>query len=212
MVHAMEFQGQLRRADGRPAEPGTYDLAFGLHGDPDASRALWDEVVRGVAVDEDGGFRTVLGAGNALRAEHFDGSPRFLSVRIVRGGRREAELSGRVPVLGVVVQLGEEVRALAERLDAAERARDRATRTARRVRALRRRILSMESGEGPIGALHARIGSLEARLARLEGPEGRLTRLEDELEDIVGPDGDLVDLSERIAAIETSGRRDRAPG
>jgi hypothetical protein len=127
MVHAIEFHGRLCDAEGGPARAGRYDLDFALHVSPDGGTALWEEEVRGVAVAADGSFRTVLGAGSALRAELFDGSPRYLAVRLA---------------------------------------------------------------------------ALEARVARLDGTAGRVARLEDEMEDIVGPDGDLVDLTERLDAIE----------
>jgi hypothetical protein len=50
--------------------------------------------------------------------------------------------------------------------------------------------------------LGARVDALEARLGRLDTDEGRVAHLEDELEDIVGPDGDLIDLLERIEELE----------
>lgn len=212
MVHAMEFHGRLRRADGRPADPGVVDLVFGLFASPDGGAPLWEEEVRDVRIGPEGEYHTVLGDLNALRPALFDGSTRYLAVRVVRGGRREAELSDRVPVLGLVVALGDEVRRIDGRVAAVEAGGEAQVRTAKRVRVLRRRIRRLEAGEGPIAPLLERIAALEARLARLDGAEGRVARLEDELEDIVGPDGDLVDLTERIEALEKSGRSGRGAG
>lgn len=212
MVNAMEFRGRLRRADGCPADAGVYGLVFGLHASPDDAGALWEEELRDVHVGTDGEYDVVLGVGNALRAFHFDGSIRYLSVRTVRAGRREAEMSDRVPVIALAITVAEETRRLADRLGAVEAKASDAGENRRRVRILRRRIRRLEAGDGPTAALSARIAALEARLARLDGLEGRVVRLEDELEDIVGPDGDIVDLDERVAALEKGGRKARAPG
>ncbi len=204
MVHAIEFHGRLCRADGRPANPGSYDLAFGLHTSREGSTTLWEDEVHGVPVAAGGYYHTVLGTGNALRPHLFDGSPRYLSVRVVREGRKDEELSERVPVLGVLLTVAESVRALDARVSLLEAGGEDpgANLVTRRMRSLRRRLRRLEAGEGALAPVLARLASIETRLARLDGQEGRVTRIEDELEDIVGPDGDIVDLTERMDAIE----------
>jgi hypothetical protein len=48
----------------------------------------------------------------------------------------------------------------------------------------------------------ARLDLLEKRTERLDGPSGRVFRLEDEMEDLVGPDSDIVDLTERLEELD----------
>jgi hypothetical protein len=204
MVNAIELHGRLCRADGRPANPGTYDLQFRLHGAPTGDAMLWTEDVRAVAVAPGGYYHVVLGLDEPLKPGSFDGRPRFLSVRVLREGRAGEELGDRIPLLGVLLTLGDGVRRLEARIAALEDSKggSKERRLLRRTRVLRKRVERLESGEGPLPAVVARLAALEARVARLDGEEGRVARLEDEVEDIVGPDGDLVDLSERLSALE----------
>ena len=46
---------------------------------------------------------------------------------------------------------------------------------------------------------------MDLRLARLDGEEGRVAHLEDEIEDVTGSDGDLIDILERLERIEGVG-------
>ena len=64
-----------------------------------------------------------------------------------------------------------------------------------------RRIEAVE-GELESSDLALRVQDLVERLRRLDGEEGRLIHIEDELEDLIGTDGDVVDLNERMDRIE----------
>lgn len=207
MVHAIEFHGRLCRADGRPANPGAYDLRFRLHASRDGEASLWEDEVRGVPVAPGGYYHTVLGTGNALRPQLFDGSPRFLGVQVLRDGRPDEEIGDRVPVLGFLLKVAEGLHEVQGRVAALEAKAppeglpDAAT-VVKRIRSLRRRVQRMEVGESGLVGIHVRLAEIEKRLVRLDGEDGRVSRIEDELEDIVGPDGDVVDLVERMDALE----------
>lgn len=208
VVHTIEFHGRLCRADGRPANPGTYDLLFSLYDGREAERTLWDEAVTEIPVAAGGFYHVVLGLRVALRAELFKEVPRYLGVRVIRGGRPAEEIGDRVPVLATDLRLAASHAAVEARLAALEAGgagkRDAALtgKMRRRVVLLHRRLRRLEGGGGPLAGLSARIAGLEERLARLDGEEGRVVHIEDELEDIVGPDGDVVDLNERMDRLE----------
>lgn len=202
MVHSIEFHGRLCRAHEPPADPGVYDLLFRLHPAPGDDTVLWEDEVRAISVAPGGYYHVVLGDRNALEASLFDGSPRYLSVHVLREGRRTEEAADRVPLLGLLVQLSDTVARIEGRLTGLEATRAGDTVARRRTRLLRRRLFRLEHGETGFAGLGARIAALESRLSRLDGESGRLGRIEDELEDLVGPDGDVADLDARLCRIE----------
>lgn len=207
MVHTIEFHGRLSRADGRPANPGTYDLDFRLHDTADAITALWREEARDVAVAAGGFYHVILGFGTPLHPRLFASGPKFLSCSIARGARSGEEMGERVALLGATLRLEATVADLDARLAALEIERQAVPALdgaliRRRLVSLRRRQRRLEGGGGVIGVLLTRLAALEQRVQRIDGDDGRLDRLEDELEDLVGPDGDVVDLDERMVAIE----------
>ncbi len=210
MGQAIEFHGRIGRGDGR-LSAGRLDLVFRLFPARDGNGALWEEAHAGVAVAPTGSFHVVLGLRRPLHADIFGDGPRWLGV-CINDGQAVTEASERVPVLGTQVQLAEAVSQLAERLDrldgpvnlpAAEKVDAEARR---RVIKLHRRLRAIEHGGGIFGPLAARVSTHEARLGRLDDEEhGRVIRIEDELEDVVGPDGDIIDLIERVEALERGG-------
>ncbi|MBM4368895.1 MAG: hypothetical protein FJ102_21955 [Deltaproteobacteria bacterium] len=207
MGQAIEFHGRIGRGDGR-LSAGRLDLVFRLFPGRDGDGPLWEEAHAGVPVAPTGAFHVVLGLRRPLHAEIFGEAPRWLGV-CINDGHAVSEAGERVPVLGTQVQLAEAVAQLAERLDrldgpvslpAAEKVDAEARR---RVIKLHRRLRAIERGGGIFGPLAARVSTHEARLHRLDDDEhGRVIRIEDELEDIVGPDGDIIDLIERVEALE----------
>jgi hypothetical protein len=88
-------QGRLLDADGAPRN-GTVDLSFALYGAPSGGAAVWDELHEDVALS-DGFYAVVLGEVDPFGAAVFDGSTRYLGVRV----GAEPELGPRTPVLSV---------------------------------------------------------------------------------------------------------------
>lgn len=215
MYTLIEFHGRLSRSDKRPANPGRYDLQFQLHPSADGNATLWSESLKGVDVAPGGFYYVTLGQRSSLSASLFANGPRWLSVRVVAGGKRSEEHSSRVPVLGQIVCLGDLVHQLEGRVQQIEGAlqgiNPRGSRREGGVPPLREwaedladRVRTLEEQGG--GAPGGQIEQLLLRLDAIDGEEGRLTRIEDELDDIVGTDGDLIDLNERMDLLE-----ERAP-
>lgn len=217
MARGIQFQGRLSRRDKRPANPGRYDLFFSLHPDPDSNRVLWSETIRGVEVMPGGFYYVVLGLKQPLNADLFSDGPRFMAVQVLRKGRPEGEHGARVPLLANELRL-------AERLGRCEEALARATELqvkpsdethdeildklprllshlTERVEELRTRVDALANAEHTT-QVETRLAHLERRITELDADGGRLDRIEDELEDLVGPDGDVVDLNERMDRIE----------
>lgn len=202
MVHAIEFGGRLCRPDGRPAPQGRVDLCFCLHPSEVSRAVLWEEVHRGVYVGATGGFAVALGSSSPLDPAFFEAGPLFVSVRPFRDERAGDELYERLVLGGLALQPIQAIADLEARVDSVEGRSHAVAVALRRTRVLRRHVRNLERGSGPFLGLNTRIEAVEARLARLDAEEGRVAHLEDELEDIVGPDGDLIDLLERIEALE----------
>lgn len=212
MYTLIEFHGRLSRSDKRPANPGRYDLLFQLHPSADGNATLWSENLRGIDVAPGGFYYVTLGQKAPLSSTLF-AAPRWLSVRVIVGGKRSDEHSSRVPMLGQVVCLGELVQQLDARVQSLESALstlDAGRRGGREQSPGARlrdwaedvggRLATLEA-EG--GAPHStQVAELVLRLEAIDGEDGKLTRIEDEIEDIVGKDGDLVDLNERMDALE----------
>ncbi len=211
MASLIEFHGRLfrvgssvepvRTAQGRrierTADPGLYDLRIALHAGRDDSVALWSEAHDDVPVAVGGFFGVVLGEREPVPAGLFDGTPRWLSATGL--GDNLDVLSARVPLLGHAVRVYEQLTALTARVNDLEAL---LVRSARRETNLNRRLKRIEQGKGVLAGIISRATSLDTRVTRLDGTEGRVTRLEDEVEDVVGPDGDLIDIIERLERIE----------
>jgi hypothetical protein len=214
LVEAIEFHGRLQRSDGRPVNPGRYDLLFRLHTGLADDGATWTEQINDVAVAAGGFFHVVLGRQHPIRAQLFDHGGTWLSVQVVRDGRPAGEVGERIPLSGGIVRLGAAVAELERqvadlgggetiRLPTAPAPADEDLQLLRRrTLKLHRRLQALEAGRGAVGTVGDRVAELESRLLRVDGEDGRVMRIEDELEDIVGPDGDVVDLLERMDRIE----------
>lgn len=209
MTTLVEFHGRLSRSDKRPANPGRYDLLFQLHPTGEGAAVLWSETLKGVDVAPGGFYYVILGLKAPLSAGLFTSTPRWLSVRVIASGKKADEHSSRVPILGTGVALAEQVQSIEGRLAQLEHvlsgAESRSGRGTGRLRdwldELTTRLSTLESRlqdeESP-----RQVAEILRRLEEIDGEEGRLTRMEDELEDIVGPDGDIVDLNERMDRLE----------
>lgn len=212
VAHVIEFRGRLARSDGKDVAAGHFDLRFRLHLAREGAAHVWEERHAGVHVSNGGSYAVLLGGDEELDAAYFV-EPRWLGVYLDRGGVL-AEVGDRVPLSGATVRLCEQVRAINARMDANDAMQgsvggggsghDAVDASARkRVLKLHRRLRRIEHGGGVVSALDARLRDVESRLTRLDdGEGGRVLRLEDELEDIVGQDGDIIDILERIEAIE----------
>lgn len=206
MGQLLEFQGRLCRTDGREVAAGRVDLRFRLHLAADGPGHVWEERHTGVRLAAGGGYSVLLGESEPLDAETF-AAPRWVGVYVERE-ETLVEVGERVVCTGAALRLAAAVAALTARLEAAERpsplvgaAVDGAARV--RIVKLHRRLRRLEHGGGTLADVRAALRALEARVARLDDEErGRVLRLEDEVEDLVGPDGDLVDLLERVEALE----------
>ncbi len=220
----LEFHGRLSRSDKRPANPGAYSLLFQLHGQSRTGakrdKVYWQETLEGVQVSPGGFYRVVLGAAEPLPSKIFTPGPRWMSVQVIRSGRLDAENGARIPVLGHELALQTELHRISRRLDKLEAAlalinssSSRVDSFHTRMRRIMEAVESLDSRiseiEDPtiIDALVRRLEALTLRLDEVDRDEGRLDRLELEVEDLVGPDGDVVDLNERMDRVEG-----KAPG
>jgi len=218
MQGRFEFHGRLCRSDKRPANPGQYHLQFQLHGQPRDSqrdKLYWEEVIEKVEVVPGGFYRVVLGQSVPIEPVVFSRGVRWMSVRVVRAGKLDEEHGVRVPVVGHAFRLYASLGKLGSRLEDVEaRAQELAstspkveqfqTRVNRIVEALEgvhARLVPLEAAT-ELNAVIRRVESLTDRLDAIDRDDGRLDRLELELEDIIGPDGDVVDLNERMDRVE----------
>ncbi len=88
--HVVWFNGTFRPADGQPIAP-VETVTLAIYRDQQTSEPLWEETQR-VAVERDGHYRLLLGAGTAdgLPPDLFTaGEPRWLGVRFLRAGETE---------------------------------------------------------------------------------------------------------------------------
>ena len=75
----MSYQGELRDADGNPVD-GTYTMTFTIYDAATDGNALWSETQE---VEVRGGlFSVMLGSVNPLSKDIFDGSDRWLGVKV----------------------------------------------------------------------------------------------------------------------------------
>ena len=218
MQGLLEFHGRLSRSDKRPANPGNYRLQFQLHGQARASqrdKIYWEEVLDTVDVAPGGFFRVVLGRKVPIDGSMFSRGARWMSVRVVRGGTLDEENNKRVPVVGnsfslskSLTKTNDKVEALEQRLEQVsssspkvDQFQTRLNRIVEALEAVAGRLVPLEEGV-ELKAVVRRVEALTDRLDEVDKDEGRLDRLELEMEDIVGPDGDVVDLTERMDRIE----------
>lgn len=208
MAQYLEFHGRLARPEGRAASPGTFDLQLALHADADTEHVLWSELHRDVLVNASGDVDLVLGRIVPLTAELFLDPPVWVSIRALRNGRPAEEAGPRVPMTGANVTLAglvDEVASRVDTIEAANASSPAGRQTRSRVLKLHRRLRRLEAGEGVVGSLRHSLTTLQARLTPIDKEGGRLDALEDEIEEIVGPDGDIIDLLERVEKLEGSG-------
>jgi prefoldin subunit 5 len=218
MQGLFEFQGRLSRADKRPANPGSYCLQFQLHGqerDSKRDKVYWEEVLESVDVAAGGFYRVVLGRSQPVDGKVFGRGVRWMSVRVVRSGTLDDENGARSPVIGQDVRLyasidriDGKIEDLQGKLSAVissspktERFQTRLNRLSDELSSLNSRMVSIESGV-EIAAIVRRVESITDRLASLDKDGGRLDRVEDEVYELIGADGDVVDLNERMDRLE----------
>ncbi len=207
VITGFEHHGRLCRRDGRPANPGCYDLRFALHGEREGKRACWTEDHTQINVSPGGFFSVVLGQEKAIKSSYFDRGERYLSVRVLRKGEAEQECTARVPFTGAMVCLNAEQSSIKTRIDSLESeyeersAQPSPAELAQAIESLDIRIRRLESER--LNILEKAVLDLTKRLDSIDGEGQRMDRVEDRIEDIDGSDGDIVDLVERMHAVET---------
>ena len=77
---SINYQGKLTRAGGGPLT-GDYDLTFSIYPDDLGSPADWTETQLQVEVEQ-GIFSVLLGSVNPLQASLFDGSVKYLGIKV----------------------------------------------------------------------------------------------------------------------------------
>jgi hypothetical protein len=205
LVTGIEYHGRLARRDGRPANPGTYDLRFALHSDERIKRSCWTEDHKSVVVAPGGFFTVVLGLATPIKAEYFSTGPRWASVRIVRRGELEDETGPRVPVLGGVVCLEQHTRRIVARLSsleevAAESAKGpQALEMQSTIETLHGRLTQLE--EGRLDQVETLLRELSRRVKTLDGDGRRMELLEERVDELDGPSGEVQELVERLDSI-----------
>jgi exonuclease VII small subunit len=206
VIPGIEHHGRLCRRDGRPANPGQYDLRFALHRDEVGKRSCWAEDHTSVHVAPGGFYSVLLGQEKPIKPSYFDNGARQLSVRILRKGEPEEETGNRTPFTGYIQQLGATTEALTQRiehLEAAEAIRGAQTNPDvfdQNLAALEQRVQILENDR--ITDLENLVKLLAERLLAVDGVGQRLDRAEDRIEDIDGAEGDIVTLIERMHAVE----------
>lgn len=192
------------------ADPsGRVDVDLALFPAAAGESPLWAELQRAVPVGPGGAVHLLLGHVKPLPADLFDRWPRWLS--IARAG--EAPVGPRVPVTGAEVRLARRLARLEEAAGLADPlgvdTRRLLTTLPSRLRGLRDgfddlhvRMATLEA-DAPGGQRDLRLTSVEQRLDAVDAPAGRLTRVEDEIDDLVGgPHGDIVQIAERLRELE----------
>jgi hypothetical protein len=206
VIPGIEHHGRLCRRDGRPANPGHYELRFALHNDSQGKRSCWMEDHAKVHVAPGGFYTVLLGREIPIKPSYFDKGIRHLSIRVLRKGEPEEETGSRIPFTGTIHQLGALTEGLdrrIEKLEAAETARGAQPSQAELalgLEALDQRIRILETDR--IENLEKWVHALAGRLLAIDGEGKRLDRSEDRIEDMDGSDGDIVDLIDRMRAVE----------
>jgi trimeric autotransporter adhesin len=76
----MNYQGRLTDSGGTPLT-GTYSIQFTIYADAGGSTSLWSETQLSVSTN-DGFFSVLLGSVNAIPESIFDGSDRWLGIKV----------------------------------------------------------------------------------------------------------------------------------
>lgn len=76
----MTYQGRLLDDSGNPLT-GTFEMQFTIYSDPDGTSPIWTENYPAVSVTN-GLFSVILGSVNPLEVHLFDGSERWLGIRV----------------------------------------------------------------------------------------------------------------------------------
>lgn len=174
-----------------------------IHASASGPAVLWEAERVPAFVDGPDRVRVVLTPDPSTVPALFRRTLRFVSVWCPQ--RRS--WSSRAPIDGTPLVQHHRLEALSGRLTAVESSWQDA-RIADVLVALRealddheRRLQALEA-LAPVRALEARADDLTSRLDRLDQDDGRLVRIEDELEDLVGPQGDVVDFEARLVRLE----------
>jgi hypothetical protein len=206
VIPGIEHHGRLCRRDGRPANPGQYELRFALHRDQVGKRSCWMEDHISVHVAPGGFYSVLLGQKKTIKPSYFDDGIRHLSVRILRKGEPEEETGNRTPFTGSIQQLGAMAEAQNQRIEQLESAETiRGAQTSpvvldENLAALEQRVRTLETNR--VTDLENLVKLLAERLLAVDGVGRRLDRAEDRIEDMDGADGDIVSLIERMHAVE----------
>lgn len=206
IVRGLAFCGRLLEVDGRPVAAGRYRLKLALHADGRIGRSSWSEIQDHVDVDAQGIFSVLLGKNREIDPKQFHHRPRWVSVRRIRDGEEEPENAPRICVLGTPLQLTAQVAALSAQLQAHAEILERytsgpSTRTlAKRLEALEAKTETLEVGD--LKVIRGQIDALLTKAEALLDEGGRLDQIEDRLEDLDGPDGDIIDVNKRMDDIE----------
>ena len=206
ILRALEYHGRLVGPDGTPLAAGRYTIRFSLHSDDRGQRTSWVETQNDVEVGSDGRLAAVLGLEVPIDPKLFDGRTRWVSARVLRAGQPGEEAWPRTQVVGTTLLLTKLVERHDARIDTLEenqrtlRAGPSKDRLKQRIEDLSTRLDRLEVGE--VTRLSRLIDQLLDRIDAVDDEGGRLERLEDEIEDLCGPDGDIVDVNERMDSIE----------
>lgn len=186
-----------------PAQAGVWNnVQVGIFASQTGPRVLWQTQVTRVVVRGPGPVTVVLS--EAPPAHLFAEGPRWGA--ILRPDTQR--WSRRVGIDGGVWVAAAALGALSKRVAALEAAwrPEQVEQAFELVGAAvddhELRLGAIEAASG-LAQLHEQLAALVARVDRLDCEDGRMMRLEDELEDLVGPDGDVVDLEERLTALES---------
>lgn len=206
IVRGLAFCGRLLELDGRPAPAGRYRLKLALHADGRIGRSSWSEVQDQVDVDAQGIFSVLLGKNNAIDAKQFHERARWISVRRVQDGQDGPENAARVCILGTSLQLADQVAQMQQALQAHTEILERYT-SGPSTRALAKRLDALESKtdelqSGDLTRIREQISELLSQAEATLDEGGRLDQIEDRLEDLDGPDGDIIDVNKRMDDIE----------
>jgi hypothetical protein len=180
---------------------------------------MWEETLQSVRVTHGGFFHVLLGQINPIRPDLLSGACLWLAVQLVRGGRVGEEQGPRVPVLCAPLRATEDIGALEQGLgllrsvmtkagllsdhpadepllleERFDLLQDGLRHIERRVSAVERAALDAPSDPKPLPP---------ALAEKLETLEERVLCIEDELEDIIGPEGDIVEIVDRMDRLET---------
>ncbi|MEC7240848.1 MAG: hypothetical protein VXW32_06385 [Myxococcota bacterium] len=208
MITGFVHHGRLFGAAGRPAAAGVYHLQFSLHGEPHGKRSCWTERHPLISVTEGGFFSAILGEQKAIKPSYFDRGPRYLSTRIVKDNEAEEECGPRTPYTGNLLQLGANQERHQGRLGKLEESEEERSHfpspseLADALSALDLRVRRLEDTR--IHNLEATVTSILERLDQIDGDGKRLDVVEDRVDDMDGPDGDIVDLIDRMKAVEAA--------